>query len=181
MGSARVIVCETTSRWAVSLRRQLPPLIVARLLETRYWEDCWQEAVARPASLVAVEVTDANLEQLTTTLPRLPSRRADTVVVALLSRPWLSAQWLLREAGAVHVVVSTRAVGELVRLIERYWRRVMAAEAAMPMPPWHRLPWEGDRQGGEGLWAWREPAWLASPPLQSRAAACGSVRGGRGA
>jgi hypothetical protein len=76
---------------------------------------------------------------------------------------------LLREAGAVHVVVSTRAVGELVRLIERHWQRVMAAEAAEPTPPWQRLPWEGDWQGGEGTSTCREPAWLASPPLPSRA------------
>ena len=70
MSKAHCILCERGETWAVALR---PPLqrIGHRLYETRSLEECWAEVLASPASLVGVEATAANLEQLVPWMSRL--------------------------------------------------------------------------------------------------------------
>ena len=49
MAPARLIVCETTSKWAVALRRQTAKEFHEGIVETRSLDDCWEQAVASPA------------------------------------------------------------------------------------------------------------------------------------
>lgn len=140
MTSARCIICERTARWASALRRPLQRRGV-RVYETRSLEDCWQEVAAHPASVVGVEVTRANLASVVPWLTRLGPASPRARVVACVDRELISAQWLLREAGAVHVQLSPREITPLVRLIHRH------LDAAPPNPDtlrqqiWQRLPW----------------------------------------
>ncbi len=113
MPRAQLIVCETTSKWAVALRRHLRSVGDARVGETRYLDDCWRQATASPASLVALEATAANLEPLVISMNRYRVRLPRVRAVVLADRCLAAGEWLLREAGAVHVVFSSRDLESL--------------------------------------------------------------------
>lgn len=160
LAPARIIVCETGSKWAVALRRQLPLKPFGPVRETRTLDACWQEAAANPTSLVVLEVTLSNLERLAATLPKYLGKlpRARAVVVG--ERRLAAAEWLMRELGAVHVVFSPRAMSPLVRIIRRYMDRVSKQQPSAAIVPWRELPWlkEGDQREGES--PVHEPDWL---------------------
>ncbi len=61
MMRAEVIACEKTGAWAVALRRCLEGIDV-RIRETRSLADRWSELAARPASLLALEMTEDKAE-----------------------------------------------------------------------------------------------------------------------
>ena len=156
MPLARLIVCETTSKWAVALRRELSLTTDPRVYETRSLEACWQQAVAYPASLVALEATAANLEPLVGSLQQYRLKLPRVRLVVLGNRQFVDSQWLLREAGAIHVMFSSRAMEPLIRMIRRRWGAVSTVNASAGLPGWMRLPWEGD-------WVTHvapRPAWL---------------------
>ena len=130
MPAARLIVCESTSKWAVALRRTAPPQIVSRIRETRTGRDCWAEATARPDSLVLREITFRNLEEVATELVRFGERLRQVPVVVAGDRSLAPAEWLLRELGAVHAVFSARALEPVVRILQRHFRERAAEESA---------------------------------------------------
>ena len=63
MPTARLILCEKTSRWAVALRRALGSRQHV-LTQTRSLAQCGRELASSPASLVAVECIADNLDQV---------------------------------------------------------------------------------------------------------------------
>ncbi len=149
MNSAHCIVCERTARWAIALR---PPLrrLGVRLYETRALEECWREVEAHTASMVGVEVTRANLKAVVPWLTRLSRAFPRARVVACVDRELEPAQWLLREAGAVHVTSSPRETAPLVRLIVRHLAASPAGAETARQRIWQRLPWS-DEEWSAGL------------------------------
>ena len=140
--SAVVIVCETDGHWAVAMRREAgngqPPL-----RETRSLAECWELLERHAASFAVVEMTRANLDGLLTRLAGLRSRfpRARLAVVA--DRRLAAAQWLVREAGAVHVVTSPRQVKPLVSMAYRHVVAAASPRRGLAEETWKCLPWSG--------------------------------------
>ncbi len=140
MISAHCIVCERTARWAIALRRPLQRLGV-RVYETRCLDDCWREVGAHAASMVGVEVTRANLASVVPWLARLGQTFPRARAIACAHRGLEPAQWLLREAGAVHVAFSPRDITPLVRLILRHLDAAPTGQDTVRQRIWQRLPW----------------------------------------
>ena len=140
MPVARCIVCERSEKWAVALRLPLK-LVGHRVVETRSLDDCWNEVVASPASLVGVEATTTNLESLVPWMQRLTAAFPRARVVVLGSRGLEAGQWLLREAGAVHVVFSPRQWQPVVRIAQRHLGVVPCPDDSERQRIWRRLPW----------------------------------------
>ncbi len=126
---ARLIVCERTGKWAVALRRSAE-IGSFRVHETRSLEECRDEVQASPASLVAVEATTANVDNLLDWLTDIRRDFPQAHVVVLGDRGLEREQWLWREAGAVHVIHSPRRVDEVLRIA---WRHLEAARAKEPL------------------------------------------------
>ena len=114
-----VILCERTGRWARALRRELGDCDVP-ITETRSISAARQELTAAPASIVALEVSAASLDAVLAFLIGLPHEFPQACVVALVDSNQQHREWLLREAGAVHVVKSTRDVAPLIEIARRH-------------------------------------------------------------
>ncbi len=137
---ARLIVCERTGKWAVALRRS-PQIGSCRVYETRSPQECRDEVEAFPASLVAIEATTANLDQI---LDWLTGMRRDFPlcrVVVLGYRGLKCSQWLLREAGAAHVVDSPRRVDAVVRIASRQLECAKTEDELTRERILARMPW----------------------------------------
>jgi len=148
---ARLIVCERSGRWAVTLRRELAEAGV-RVWETRTLADCWEELAASPASLLVVEL-GGDVAGLLRCLARLPRQfpRARLAVVA--DRSLASYEGLMREAGAVHFLSSPRRIGPLAQLACRHLAQVPPLQQNLTERIWAGLPWEprgGARGEGRG-------------------------------
>jgi DNA-binding response OmpR family regulator len=140
MPAARCILCERTGAWAIALR---PPLQRTghRVYETRSLETCWDEILASPASIVGVQVTAENLEQVVSWMCRLRTVFSAVRVIVLGDRGLESCQGLLREVGAVHAVFSPREVQGVVRVIQRHLGAAPDQGASERERVWQRLPW----------------------------------------
>ena len=124
-----MIVCERTGKWAVAMRRSAA-VGSCRVYETRSLQECRDEVQASPASLVAVEATTANVDDVLDWLTDIRRDFPQTHVVILGDRGLEQEQWLWREAGAVHVVHSPRRVDEVLRIASR---QLEAARAEEPL------------------------------------------------
>lgn len=140
MPAARCILCERTGTWAIALRPALQRL-GHRVYETRSLDACWEEITASPASLVGIEVTADNLEQVVAWMCRLRPAFAAVRVVALGHRGLECCQWVLRQAGAVHMVCSPRETQDVVRIVQRHLGAAPEMDATDRERIWQRLPW----------------------------------------
>jgi hypothetical protein len=140
MPSARCILCERSEKWAVALRRPLR-LAGHRVYETRNLDDCWNEVVSSPASIVGLEATRANLEALVPWMVRFAAAFPTARVVVLGSRGLEASQWLLREVGAVHVVYSPRDWQPVIRIVQRHLGAAPGQGDSDRQRVWRRLPW----------------------------------------
>jgi hypothetical protein len=134
----RMIVCERRGTWATALRRHLPREI--RLCETRSLAECFGELVAAPASLVAVELSQSNLEPALDLVAEVGRRFPFAAVVVVAPRGWEAYEWLLREAGAVHFTTSPRDGAALARLAVRHVARVPLTGTTFSARIWDSLP-----------------------------------------
>ena len=137
---ARLIVCERTGKWAVALRRA-STAVALRVYETRSTEECQEEVAASPDSFVAVEATAANLARIAGWLNDVRLQFPRCRLVVLGSRGMESCQWLLREAGAAHVIHSSRQSGEVIRMALRQLRSAATRPRSVHQQVWERLPW----------------------------------------
>ena len=140
MPSARFIVCERSTKWAVALRRQLQAGD-PRVYETRTLDDCLQTVAADPTSIVAVEATAANLEALVKWIRRLRGEFRRAAIVVLGSRGLEPSEWLLREVGALHAVFSPRDLQPVLWLVRRHLAAQKAEDESDPQSVWRQLPW----------------------------------------
>ncbi len=141
MQNASVIVCEKTGNWAVALNRSLRDV---KLRQTRSMAQCMREASYYPASLLVLELTKTNLTEVLACLTLLAQQFRDARAVVVTSSDSEDREWLVREAGAVHVITSPRQVVSLSQLIQRH----LAAVPKVEMPPTERirktLPWNNN-------------------------------------
>jgi DNA-binding response OmpR family regulator len=151
MAVCSLIICEKTNHWAVALRWALLAQPV-RVYETRTWNHAWQALQDEQSSLVAIELRRGQLEEVLRQLRQITIRSARTGAIVLTERSMAEHEWLLREAGALHVAVSTRNLAPLARLVGRFCRRERSARKliehdqdadsfAIRAVVWQRLPW----------------------------------------
>jgi hypothetical protein len=137
---ARWIVCEREGRWAVALRRESADQ-GERVYETRTIAECWEMLARWPASFVVVELTRSNARAL---LERMESAGRDfpqARVAVVAERALASCEWWMREAGAVHFVVSPREVAPLARIAVRHLKAAPRRKSSLTERIWAALPW----------------------------------------
>jgi hypothetical protein len=137
MKTARLIVSEKRGGWAAALRRE----VAQRVYETRSLAACWRELADWPHSFLVLELTVENSEELTRRLADLGREFPGAVAVVVMERRLRGWQWLVRESGAAHAVVSPRCL----RPVAQMARRHLAAAPDLELPPAQRiladLPW----------------------------------------
>jgi len=149
--SASLIVCEKTGSWAIAIRRVLASssFVSARgdttkqsraISQTRSLAGCLRALAVCPASLVALELTEANVEEVAERLIEIAARYPAARVVLLTTRAMQHYEWLLREMGAVHLLFSVRQVDALIQIAARHFATVPEQEMSALDRVWMRLP-----------------------------------------
>lgn len=141
MTHAQVILCEKSGRWAAALRRALGKQLVP-MAETRSIAQCGAALRSAPASLVALEVTSANLDAALGLI--VHARREDSAarIVVLLDAGAESAESLLREAGGMDVLLTPRDASRLAGLAVRHLALAPRQELGLRQQIAERLPWK---------------------------------------
>jgi hypothetical protein len=134
-----ILVCEKTGRWAIALRRALA--MPSRLCETRSWAACWREVSARSDAIVAVEVLPGNVEAACQRLVDLTQRFPQVRVIVMADRSLRSAEWLFREAGAVHVLFAPDQWHRLRPMFRRFIDHLPPSPTPFREQVWASLPW----------------------------------------
>ncbi|MCI0361599.1 MAG: hypothetical protein L0211_24210 [Planctomycetaceae bacterium] len=140
MSPPRLIVCEKSGRWAVAFRRALTDE-VQRISEVRSIFGCESMLEEHRTSIVAVEVTTANLDGVIAAIPSWLRRFPHCRVLALTEAELASAETLLREAGAVAVLKSTRDASAAARLVERHFAAAPEIDLPLAQAIAAGLPW----------------------------------------
>ncbi len=141
----RLIVCERDGHWAVALRRTRAPES-GRILQTRSLAECWAELATRPASFVAVELTNENRDSLLDRLVRLQHQFPLARAAVVADRRLGEYEWLMREAGAVHVECSPRRSDILAQLAARHLAHAPVPRQSTTERLWAGLPWRESRR-----------------------------------
>jgi len=140
MRTARLIVCEKTGTWATALRRELAKRSI-RVYQTRSLAECFGDLAVFPASFLVLELRESIVEEMIEHLGRLSREYAGARAVILARRGMEPYEWLLREAGAAHVVFSPRRLAPVADMAQRHL--AVAPEAPLPLPEriLAELPW----------------------------------------
>src|SRR5206468_1030368 len=109
--------------------------------ETRSLPGCEEALASSPASLVAVEVTPANLDAALDFVSRTNLQCPRAALIALLSPELLAAAPLLREAGAIDVATSVLEASRLARLAQRHFQQAPLEPLTARQFVADRLPW----------------------------------------
>jgi hypothetical protein len=141
MSQCRFLLCEKTSRWAVALRRALGER-GRWLVETRSLPQCGRELKAFPASLVAVEISESNAEAALGAIARWSQRFPSAHVMALIDSSLTAAEPLIREAGAIGVLASTRDAIAAANLFGRHAVLAPALVGPLEQSILAELPWQ---------------------------------------
>ena len=120
MTTLQMLVCEQAGGWATAMRQCIPETVTVR--EARSLLECRDNLLAVPDAFVVLEATRQTLSDVLSELAQLRHdfHRAPVAVVA--NRPLRRAEWILREAGAVHVVFSPRRLNTLCQMALRHFR-----------------------------------------------------------
>jgi hypothetical protein len=141
MAFGKFLVCEESNGWTVALRWGLaqdqPQLVVSQDLD-----DCWQKLAVAPASFLALELNETNLESIVERLQDIRSRFPLARAAVMCDRSMATCEWLVREAGAVHVAVSVRDMSTVIRLAARHLAQVLPPVVGVRQRVWDRLPWQ---------------------------------------
>jgi hypothetical protein len=151
MTAVTVIVVERDGHWAAALRRglagfaipceqDLPVPFTPRLIETRSLDECWEPLRRWPGAVVAIELTEPLLPSILAALRRLEREHPQAAMLMLMERRLAPCAALLREAGAVHCIVSPRRSSEAVELLRRHAAR-QPVTADGPEQVFADLPW----------------------------------------
>ncbi len=136
----RLIVCERDGHWAVALRRGLAPES-GKILQARSLPQCGAELETRPASFVAVELTNENLDDLLDRLVRLQHQFPLARAAVVADRRLGEYEWLMREAGAVYFECSPRRSDIVARLAARHLAHAPVPTQSTTERLWAGLPW----------------------------------------
>ena len=116
-----LVVLERTGAWAAALRRILNASPV-RLLETRSLDECRQRILQYPMVVALLELTAANAASLAAMLVQMQSQAPELRAIVVANRQLAGYENLLREAGAIHFLVSSRSLGEVAEIVRRRYR-----------------------------------------------------------
>lgn len=141
MAFARFLVCEESDCWTVALR-WASANNTTRLTVSHELDDCWQNLFRSPASFLALELNESNLESIVGRLQDLRRRFPQARAVVMCDRSLEQCQWLVREAGAVHVATSIREMSSIIRVAERHFALVRQPEVGFRQSVWDRLAWQ---------------------------------------
>ncbi len=136
----RLIVCERDGSWSVALRSELGETGV-RVWECRSLTEAWAALVTTPAAFVIAEATRENLESLLRRMVWFSRDFPQARIAVVASRSMARFQWLVREAGAVHFLVSPRQLTSLAALVTRHLANVPPPPQSMIQRIWASLPW----------------------------------------
>jgi len=145
-----LILCEKTSRWAAAFRTALRDSR-PQIIETRSIAGCQAVLEESPASLVAIEITPANLEAAIEFVAQCSGRVPRAAAVALMASELSSAALLFREAGALDVATSVLDAPRLAKLVRRHFKQAPQPALSIRQLAAERLPWPAhasDRPGG---------------------------------
>jgi hypothetical protein len=137
MQKARLLVYERKGVWAAAMRRD----VKQRVYEMRSMAACWRELADWPCSFLLLELTVENNELLISRLADLDREYPGAAAVVIAERRLAHYEWLVREAGAVHFVVSTRCLRPLAGMVERHWASVPRDELPFAEQVMAGLPW----------------------------------------
>jgi hypothetical protein len=140
MSDCRLIICEKTNHWASVLRWQLGTR-QPQVVETRSLPGCEAALVDAPVSLVAVEVTTANLEAVLDFLARATRRFSRAAFIVFLAPEGEPAAAMFREAGAVDAITSVLQVPRVARLARRHHSLAPKRESTFQEFATERMPW----------------------------------------
>ena len=117
MANCRLIVCEKSSRFGPALRRESANSGL-QVVETRSLAGCEDALAQSPQSLIALEVTTANLESVIGFLLSLNKRYPHAAAAALVQNGPMAQDLdnLLSEAGAIAMIGSVVEAPELARM-----------------------------------------------------------------
>jgi hypothetical protein len=113
----KLILFEYTGQWASALRRELPQGVA--LVETRSLADLQHELEQAPSAVVGMEIAGDRVETSLAAIGQLVGKFPHAVIVALAQRRLAGYESLLREAGAAHVVFSSRQISEIAAIAGR--------------------------------------------------------------
>jgi hypothetical protein len=117
MTSNSIIVCETSGRWGAALRRELPSGML--LVETRSLHELWEQLEEFPAAIVALELTADKREPVLSALVRIGRLFPNALSLVFAERSLASWEDAVREAGAIHFIVSPRRLDEMGEIVRR--------------------------------------------------------------
>ncbi len=135
----RLIIYERMGTWAARMRPHVPSDM--QLRQTRSLDECTGELRQAPGSLVVVEVTDVNLDEVLDLASDLGQRFPHARLAAVSKRGNEAYEMLLREAGAVHFTTSPRTADVLARMAVRHSARVPRPRTTLSSQIWESLPW----------------------------------------
>ena len=143
--SALCVVCERGGFWGAGLRRMLggDGVFVRRCGS---FTQCWPDLELFPSSIVLLEAGEADLGDIFELVCRIQRRfpRARSLVV-LPRGCQQQQQWWLREAGAVHVVRSSRELDSVARLVRQHVQQAPAIPRTWTEQVYAGLPWSSEK------------------------------------
>lgn len=149
MNGSALIVCERTGQWAAAWRqawlrrsqRSARPLPEVRCIETRSPAECLEKLAKAPAAFVLVELTAESCDRALELLSQIALRCRQAVAAVAAERRLADHEWLARELGAAHFIISPRELPGLCRMVERHAALAPEIELELEERIWASLPW----------------------------------------
>jgi hypothetical protein len=140
MQQAKLLVCEPVPNWVAAIRWSWPcdsePFVEAANLA-----DCRRHLASHPASLLALDCTALSKHELLLWMLEIKCHFPLVRVIALLARGHGGWEWLIRELGAVHVLVGTREVDTIFTFYKHHLASLPEPQLSLREWIWNRLPW----------------------------------------
>jgi len=137
--SAACVVCGPDMQWVAHLQAKLGVRISV------HWSQdlagCRRILDGYPASVLVLQVEHMTFESLIEFLGWLPQQFPDARAIAVVPRDARGLEWLMREAGAVHVVHSIRGLQGVADIAARQIDRAPRLELTLRQQVFRSLPW----------------------------------------
>lgn len=140
MTIARIILSESSGRWAFALRSVLVNSGVA-VTEIAGLENAFGRFRDDSQALLAFEATEACAEEGLQHIYASRLRDPGSGVIVLLDASTISSESVWHEAGAIAVAASPRHLTPIARLIHRYFVTRDIPPLTFREAVWQRIPW----------------------------------------
>jgi len=142
--AARLILCERQDNWATALVRTDRD-VRDFLYETRSLQQMREALEICPRSFLGIELTETNFDTVLEMILWLPQSYPRAIAVILTNRYLRGYEWVLRQAGAIDVLVSDRNLRSLIELARRHIDLTTSDSPNPVQNIWQRLPWKPQR------------------------------------